>query len=640
VVGLTAFASDADATNNSVTYALSNSAGGRFAINSTTGQVSVAASTLLDFEASSSHGIVIVATSGDGSTSVGSFIIQVANVNEASVSAISDTSAAINEVAENSSAGATVGITAFATDSDGTDSVLYSLMDNAGGLFAIDSTTGVVTTTASLDRELSASYSILVTATSSDGSSSSHRFTIDIQDVDEVAPTLSSSAVITMPENVQFAGLLTATDADSSSVVTFSIIGGADQGLLEIVRGNELAFRIAPNFETPVDQNVDNQYEIMVRVSDSAGNYTDEAISIGVVNVNEAPIDSTLSLVAIEDTPLEVPISGILTGIVDPDGDALTVTIAMGATHGTVTLRTDGTLVYSASALFHGADSFVLEVNDGSGGIAQIFATVAVDAGFSGIQIIADADNSTSTTDTTDSSNSTDSVSESTSSQTSTSSDTASSDTKSQDSSTLQLTSNVQAPTTESGATSPNESETNGNSSLVATETARSNNARSDRSSASSAVLESIFEYRSVREFARQGSLRMEEQASFVTAQIYDLVQTQAVLWQDLDQIRENIVNGTNDSLPIPLGAATGVASSLSVGYVIWLLRSGYIVAGVMAQLPAWGLIDPLPILSQLDDLDDDDDDSLAALVDKSNAQEDAAIESRRLISTVEEFAE
>lgn len=132
----------------------------------------------------------------------------------------------------------------------------------------------------------------------------------------------------------------------------------------------------------------------------------------------------------------------------------------------------------------------------------------------------------------------------------------------------------------------------------------------------------------------------MEEQASFVTAQIYDLVQTQAVLWQDLDQIRENIVNGTNDSLPIPLGAATGVASSLSVGYVIWLLRSGYIVAGVMAQLPAWGLIDPLPILSQLDDLDDDDDDSLAALVDKSNAQEDAAIESRRLISTVEEFAE
>ncbi len=42
-VGLTASANDPDATNNSITYSLVNSDGGRFAINAATGEVAVAA---------------------------------------------------------------------------------------------------------------------------------------------------------------------------------------------------------------------------------------------------------------------------------------------------------------------------------------------------------------------------------------------------------------------------------------------------------------------------------------------------------------------------------------------------------------------------------------------------------------------
>ncbi|MEZ5670018.1 MAG: hypothetical protein R3F55_21795 [Alphaproteobacteria bacterium] len=40
--------------------------------------------------------------------------------------------------------GAAVGITALATDADATDTVSYSLTDDAGGRFAIDAATGVV----------------------------------------------------------------------------------------------------------------------------------------------------------------------------------------------------------------------------------------------------------------------------------------------------------------------------------------------------------------------------------------------------------------------------------------------------------------------------------------------------------------
>ena len=50
--------------------------------------------------------------------------------------------------------GTSVGITAFASDADGTDNVTYSALSNdAGGLFTIDPTTGEVTVAGPLDYE-------------------------------------------------------------------------------------------------------------------------------------------------------------------------------------------------------------------------------------------------------------------------------------------------------------------------------------------------------------------------------------------------------------------------------------------------------------------------------------------------------
>lgn len=81
-VGVTAHAVDPDGTNNTVSYSLSNNAGGRFAIDASTGVVTVADGTRLDFEAAASHAITVLATSTDGSTSSQSFTITLANVND------------------------------------------------------------------------------------------------------------------------------------------------------------------------------------------------------------------------------------------------------------------------------------------------------------------------------------------------------------------------------------------------------------------------------------------------------------------------------------------------------------------------------------------------------------------------------
>ena len=55
-------------------------------------------------------------------------------------------------ISENSDAGSTVGITAYAEEVDAGDSVSYALTNDAGGLFAVDSTTGVVTLSGSEEQ--------------------------------------------------------------------------------------------------------------------------------------------------------------------------------------------------------------------------------------------------------------------------------------------------------------------------------------------------------------------------------------------------------------------------------------------------------------------------------------------------------
>ena len=63
--------------------------------------------------------------------------------------------------------------------------------------------------------------------------------------------------------------------------------------------------------------------------------------------------------------------------------------------------------------------------------------------------------------------------------------------------------------------------------------------------------------------------------------------------------------------------SSVAVTSGLSVGYVLWLTRGGLLIASLLSSLPAWRLIDPIPILNRLglDDESDGDDESLNSMV-------------------------
>ncbi len=78
--------SDVDTLSaDTIAYSLSNSAGGRFAIDATTGVITVANGSLLDFETIASHVIVVRTTDTAGATLDKTFTIALTDVNEAPV---------------------------------------------------------------------------------------------------------------------------------------------------------------------------------------------------------------------------------------------------------------------------------------------------------------------------------------------------------------------------------------------------------------------------------------------------------------------------------------------------------------------------------------------------------------------------
>lgn len=103
---------------------------------------------------------------------------------------------------------------------------------------------------------------------------------------DTVAPTITSPNVFTQPENSPFAVTLTANEQ-----VTWAKVGGADQALFTL-NGATLALT-AKDYEIPVDADGNNSYIVQVRATDTAGNVTNQTITVNVTDVADTIVDST-----------------------------------------------------------------------------------------------------------------------------------------------------------------------------------------------------------------------------------------------------------------------------------------------------------------------------------------------------------
>ena len=148
-----------------ITFALTDDDGGRFEIDEDTGILSLASGASVDFESADSHSVTVEISNGTDAYEQ-ALLISVVN---AAPGEISDADATDNSVADGAINGTIVGLTATATDPAG-GTVSYSLTDDAGGRFAINSSTGVVTVANStlLDHTTSTEHEIEISASDGD----------------------------------------------------------------------------------------------------------------------------------------------------------------------------------------------------------------------------------------------------------------------------------------------------------------------------------------------------------------------------------------------------------------------------------------------------------------------------------------
>ena len=86
-------------------------------------------------------------------------------------------------------------------------------------------------------------------------------------------------------------------------------------------------------------------------------------------------------------------------------------------------------------------------------------------------------------------------------------------------------------------------------------------------------------------------------------------------LLSSLNKVKEEMV-GEIDFNQTMLGSAIVMSTGLSVGYVIWLVRGGMLISSLLSSLPAWQILDPLPILARKKDDDGtEDDESLESIL-------------------------
>ena len=389
-VSITANAFDADATTNTITYSLDNDAGGRFAIDAVTGVVTVADGSLLNYEAATFHAITVRAASVDGSFSTQTYNITLTDVNESAISSITDSSAAANYVLENSTVGTAVGVTAFADDADGTDSVTYSLDDDAGGRFAIDANTGIITVAGGLDREITDQYNVTVRATSTDSSTTTQTFTIQLGDVDEADTTLvidSDSATNSVVENAAVGTAVgitgSASDADATTnAITYTLTDN-DGGRFAIDPSTGIV-TVAGALNRETDGATRS---ITIRATSADGSFTEDTFTISLEDADEfnvtTPTDNDASANLVDENTAIGTAVGITANAFDLDSTTNTITYSLtNNPDGLFEIDPNTGVVTTAAAidreLHGGSRSITIQAQSADGSVASQTFNIAI----------------------------------------------------------------------------------------------------------------------------------------------------------------------------------------------------------------------------------------------------------------------
>ncbi|MDB5385787.1 MAG: Cadherin domain protein, partial [Planctomycetaceae bacterium] len=397
VVG-TVSAADPDTTapNNTLTYSItSGNTSGAFAINASTGQLTVANQAALNPATNPTFTLQIKVADG-GSPSLSATQNVTVNVSGSGTNtAPSIPSGQLLTTAEARAAGSVVG-TVVATDSDSSapnNTLTYSIIGgNTGNAFAINSSNGQITinTPSAVDFESNPQFNLQIKV--ADGGSPSlsatNTVTINVTDVNE-APVISSGQTFGVAQNAPVntvVGTISASDPDTSApnnTLTYSIVGGNTNNAFAI---NSTTGQITVSNSAALNPAVTPQFALQVRAADggSPSLSTTQTVTINVSAVNQAPsIPSGQGFSVNENSSANTVVGTVIAS--DPDTTApnktLTYSITGGNTNSAFAINsaTGQLTVNNAAALnFETTPQFTLQIQVADGGTPSLSATNSV----------------------------------------------------------------------------------------------------------------------------------------------------------------------------------------------------------------------------------------------------------------------
>ncbi len=568
------------------------------------GELKLKAGQSLDYETESVVLLRVTSTDAGGLSTNHEFTITVNDVNEAPTGII-----LINRTVVENADGALID-NISTNDPDSGDSHTYSVDDVrfevVGGQLKLKAGQ-------SLDRETEPTVTVTVTSTDSGLLSLNKVFTITVTNVNE-SPTGITLDNTSVDENNQGAviGNLTTADPDNGDTHSYAI----NDARFEVV-GGKLRLRAGQSLDYEKEPTV----EIIVTGTDAGGISIKRAFTINVRNVNDAPTATNLNVGEhySPDTPLD------LTDIVVSDVDSAVLTVMLKLSDpaaGALSTATSGSMTstYNASTGVWRAKGLIADVNALLEGVVFIPAD-----GFSSDFTITTIVKDGKVHKITGKKNMTfipvvdppadpvpvDELPEP----------------------------EPEAPEEPEEVFLPEEPLSNIRSGDEVRETDHVRDPAGKKPSDSSKA-EGIIG--SIAEKAR-ANLRsiINDISSAYRALPFDLSITdpaQELFVQEIfnDELLIKTYNRMRDSLDLlknetiseiqfdkmVVGSTIAASTGLSVGYVIWLIRSGMLLTSVLASMPAWQIADPLPILSSMRGDDDDDDESLEDMLKKSEEKE------------------
>ena len=567
------------------------------------GNITVADATQLDFETNPSFTLEVVATDGGtpGLTDAATITVNLNDVLENLAPILSNNQLTLTE-------GQRVvldGTNLSAIDADTPDSGLAFTVSNVtGGQFEWASTSGtaiVAFTQAQVAAgqvvfvddgdETAPSYDVQV----NDGSATDGPVaaTIDFTHENDI-PTLGNySLTIDEGQTVTITPAnLSATDVDNNDpTLRFQVTNvtggdfefGANAGIRintftqDEVAAGDIRFvhdgnESAPSFDVSVDDGTDRSVR--------------QAANISFRNVNDIPTGSGDNFVA----PAGISITGsdLLDNDFDVEGSTLTAALDSPPANGTVIINPNGSFVYTPNDGFSGIDSFTYVASDGSDTSGPI--TVIV-------EIISAAPAPTMTTTTP----------------------AADADTEEVEEVIIVPSPSDSTTVKQGGGADVREAKSIPlvAVSYVSNQTTVENVGKIEMVNSDSSVAKIVWRNSN----AAKSTDSLDELSTTPRSIGDDLLDESGWFWKALDKRRGRMEAEAN--LPqIMLGSTAAIASTMTVGYLIWLVNGGKILAAVVTSLPTWSLVfDPLPILSAITDDEDVEDDSLESIIQTDEEQ-------------------